>query len=541
MDSAPPIRVMIVDDHDMVRRGLSVFLRAKPDLDLVGEAGDGQEALRLCEQVRPDVVLMDLVMPRMDGASATRALRERCPQVQVIALTSFTDKGLVQEALEAGAIGYLLKTVSTDELAEAIRAAYAGRPTLAREAVQILAQAARLEELQREILSTPPDLSGLPALLERHVPLLLPQCSIEVCRFPDQTLLRHPAEAPTVAESAWQWARSLSRPRSFGAGAALPWDGQVKAAETHLLVPILEQEAGESSGCLYVLCAPDPEGTAYLLLPAVQGLAVQLAAAFGRAATRAQRQAHERVVQELALAGQIQASFLPESVPELPGWQVAARFLPARETSGDFYDFIPLPNGRLGFLVADVADKGMGAALYMALSRTLIRAYAEEHAERPDLLLSTTSQHILADTRSDLFVSAFYGILDPGSGQMDYCNAGHNPPYLLRAGASAHTEELRPTGMLLGVVPEATWNMATAQLGPGDLLLLYTDGLTDAQNARGDFFGTERVLEVAEAHRGQQAGELLQGLLSAVAKFVGQAQQFDDLTLVTLARRDLGR
>ncbi|RLC70484.1 MAG: DNA-binding response regulator [Chloroflexi bacterium] len=131
---------MIVDDHAMVRNGLAIFLKVKADLELVGEASNGTEALRVCEQARPDVILMDLVMPEMDGATTTRAIRERCPQVQVIALTSFQEKDLIREALQAGAISYLLKNVSADELAEAIRAAHAGQPTLAPEATRALIQ-----------------------------------------------------------------------------------------------------------------------------------------------------------------------------------------------------------------------------------------------------------------------------------------------------------------------------------------------------------------------------------------------------------------
>jgi NarL family two-component system response regulator LiaR len=141
MTESGPIRVMLVDDHAVVRSGLGAFLLAFDDLELVGEAGGGEEAL--CDQVQPDVVLMDLVMPGMDGATATRAIRARCPQIQVIALTSFKEKDLVQGALEAGAIGYLLKNVSADELADAIRAACAGRPTLAPEAAQALIQVTR--------------------------------------------------------------------------------------------------------------------------------------------------------------------------------------------------------------------------------------------------------------------------------------------------------------------------------------------------------------------------------------------------------------
>ena len=143
MSDAKSIRVMIVDDHTVVRSGLSTFLMASDDMELVGEAASGEQAIRLCAAAKPDVVLMDLVMPGMDGATATRLIREKCPDIQVVVLTSFKDQELVQGALQAGAIGYLLKDVSADELANAIRAAYAGKPTLATEAAQALIQATR--------------------------------------------------------------------------------------------------------------------------------------------------------------------------------------------------------------------------------------------------------------------------------------------------------------------------------------------------------------------------------------------------------------
>jgi NarL family two-component system response regulator LiaR len=135
------IRVIIVDDHTVVRTGLATFLEVSDDLDLVGQATNGREAVALCEQFQPDVILMDLVMPEMDGMTATRIIRERWPQVQVIALTSFQEQELVQDALQAGAISYLLKNVSMDDLSEAVRAAHAGRSTLAQEAIQALVRA----------------------------------------------------------------------------------------------------------------------------------------------------------------------------------------------------------------------------------------------------------------------------------------------------------------------------------------------------------------------------------------------------------------
>ncbi|MCP4543235.1 MAG: response regulator transcription factor [Chloroflexi bacterium] len=133
---------MIVDDHTMVRRGLATFLKVQTDLELIAEADDGEQALHMCEQVQPDVILMDLMMPQMDGPTATRMIRERWPHIRVIVLTSFQEKTLVREALQAGAIGYLLKNVSVDDLADAVRAAHAGRSTLAPEATQALVQAA---------------------------------------------------------------------------------------------------------------------------------------------------------------------------------------------------------------------------------------------------------------------------------------------------------------------------------------------------------------------------------------------------------------
>lgn len=160
MTGQTPIRILLVDDHDMVRRGLAVFLLAYDDLVLVGEAANGAEALDKCAALGPDVVLMDLMMPVMDGIAATRAIRTRYPDTQVIALTSFSEEKLVENALQAGAIGYLFKNVSVDDLAAAIRAARAGQPTLAPEATRVLIQKATrpaspgqdLTDREREVL-----------------------------------------------------------------------------------------------------------------------------------------------------------------------------------------------------------------------------------------------------------------------------------------------------------------------------------------------------------------------------------------------------
>jgi sigma-B regulation protein RsbU (phosphoserine phosphatase) len=246
--------------------------------------------------------------------------------------------------------------------------------------------------------------------------------------------------------------------------------------------------------------------------------------------------ANKRFEEELALAGQIQASFLPDDLPQVPGWQLTATLRPARETSGDFYDLIPLSNGQLGIVVADVADKGAGAALYMAFSWTLIRTYAAEYPTQPELVLGVANRRIMMDTHTSMFVTVFYGILDPVVGTFTYCNAGHAPPYLISAQSGDSIQTLRRTGLPLGILEDAAWEQGTVQFAPGDALVLYTDGITDAEDGERAFFGQERLLEVAEANRGQSAQDVQAALLAEVHKFVGDVPQFDDIALMVVVR-----
>jgi sigma-B regulation protein RsbU (phosphoserine phosphatase) len=248
------------------------------------------------------------------------------------------------------------------------------------------------------------------------------------------------------------------------------------------------------------------------------------------------QEANEKMERELALAGEVQASFLPRELLTIPGWQVAVTLKPSRETSGDFYDFNLLPNGRLGMLVADVVDKGAGAALFMALSWTLIRTYAAEYPTQPELVLSTVNHRILADTHADQFVTAFYGILDPATGVLVYCNAGHCPPYLISAQANNEVRALHRTGMALGVAQDVTWAQEDVQLVPGDVLVLYTDGVTEARNAQGAFFGEDRLLESVRADLGRSAQDIQDAIMADVRTFVDDAPQFDDIALAVVVR-----
>jgi serine phosphatase RsbU (regulator of sigma subunit) len=424
----------------------------------------------------------------------------------------------------------------------------------------------KLEQLGRAILNAPPDASTLPDVLKEHVSDMFPFSLIEIRLerdplFPTQTLLHHlthgirsPRDQPLASPPAWEWLRTRSDPLTCLPGETLPWEEQ-PTSDGVVVAPILDVESGEPIGGIFVSRGWRPE-TIESILPAVQSLAAQIGSALYGARVYAQTLAHQRVEQELTLAWRIQESFLPDRLPDIPGWQLAATLEPARETSGDFYDLFLLPNGRLGILIADVADKGMASALYMALSRTLIRTYAAEYDTQPELVLTAANRRILLDTRADLFVTVFYGILDPATGTLVYCNAGHNPPYLFGARNRAQqpsqngdaVKSLRRTGMALGVLEDAIWQQQDAQIDPGDALVLYTDGITDAQNAQGEFFGEQRLLEVVRAKagaqtnqgpaagQGPQAQDIEQAVKTKIRRFVGDAPQYDDITMIVVVR-----
>lgn len=241
----------------------------------------------------------------------------------------------------------------------------------------------------------------------------------------------------------------------------------------------------------------------------------------------------QRLTRELEVAQEIQASFLPESYPNLPGWDVAAYWEAARSVGGDFYDFLHLPNGHLGLIIADVADKGVPAALFMALSRTLVRVSALT-GRGPAAALERANELILSDARSDLFVTIFYAMINPASGHMIYSSAGHNPPLLLRS--DNELEILRCNGIALGVLDQIELGEKETTLHPGDLLLLYTDGITEAINAEGKEFGVERLLEEIKKVQNESAHSIIGHIDAAVKAFTAGEPPFDDMTCV-IARR----
>jgi serine phosphatase RsbU (regulator of sigma subunit)/anti-sigma regulatory factor (Ser/Thr protein kinase) len=239
----------------------------------------------------------------------------------------------------------------------------------------------------------------------------------------------------------------------------------------------------------------------------------------------------ERIAQELRVATLIQQNFLPRKLPDPDGWDVAAHYRPAREVGGDFYDFVTLPDGRLGVFTGDVTDKGVPAALVMAATRAILRATAQR-VDKPGEVLARVNEQLHPDIPARMFVTCLYGVLDLETGRFVFANAGHNLPCVGRADGAI---ESRATGVPLGMMADQTYEEAEVTLQPGETLLLYSDALPEAHNARRDMYGFPRLL--GQVGKGPRGAKLIHHLLDDLRDFAGDDwEQEDDITLVVLHR-----
>jgi len=308
---------------------------------------------------------------------------------------------------------------------------------------------------------------------------------------------------------------------------------ELKAAGVKLAVPLVSQ--GELIGVLNLgprLSEQDYSSDDRRLL---DSLAAQAAPALRVAQLVREQQAEaatrQRFEQELEVARLIQQNFLPKELPDLPGWQIAAFYRPAREVGGDFYDVIPLPDGRVGFVIGDVTDKGVPAALVMSATRSVLRASAQRLIE-PGEVLERVNEHLCPDMPEKMFVTCLYGVLDPDSGLLRFANAGHDLPYVQTTDGVI---ELRARGMPLGLMPGMAYEEKEATLDPGDSVLLHSDGVLEAHDPERDMFGAPRLKETMAQGPGGQ--EMIDHVLSSLAAFTGpDAEQEDDITMVTLQR-----
>ncbi len=255
--------------------------------------------------------------------------------------------------------------------------------------------------------------------------------------------------------------------------------------------------------------------------------------------------ARERLEQELRIARLVQQTLLPQELPTLDGWHIAAHYRPARSVGGDFYDFIRYNDGRLALVIGDVTDKGVPAALVMASTRATLRGVAYDYSSTqvalpeqnmtPGDVLARANDLICPDIPPKMFITCFYAILDPQTGLLQYANAGHDVPYVRRGN---ETLELRARGMPLGLLPGMPYEVKELQLEPGDSILFYSDGLVEAHNPEREMFGFPRLSEYVATHQGGAA--LIQSVLEDLEIFTGPNwEQEDDVTLVTLQRENI--
>jgi serine phosphatase RsbU (regulator of sigma subunit) len=271
----------------------------------------------------------------------------------------------------------------------------------------------------------------------------------------------------------------------------------------------------------------------------LQLMANQAALAIEKARLHREEIQRHRLEEELAVARQIQLSLLPAAAPVVPGWEIATCYEAAQQVGGDFYDFfwVSRPQQderRFGIVIADVTGKGVPAALFMALTRTTIRNVASGDRS-PAATLELTNELLLRDSHTDLLLTAFYALLDPDQGDLVYSNAGHNPPLYYTVATGTFTE-LSSSGLLLGVLPDMRLPGGRITIAPGDLLVLYTDGITEAMNPAMEEFGMARFRETIAAHSHRSPQEIVDAVTASIHQFAGDMPAWDDLTLVVVRR-----
>jgi len=248
----------------------------------------------------------------------------------------------------------------------------------------------------------------------------------------------------------------------------------------------------------------------------------------------------ESLERELHIGHDIQAGFLPEQIPSIKGWDIEVFFRAAKEVSGDFYDIFELSNGKFGFIIADITDKGVGAALYMALYRSLFRAYfLEKNGLDPSSknqlarAMQATNAYICANHDEPHFMTAFAGIIDPQKGILDYISAGHDHPFLLDS--NGQLIEIKPTGPLIGMLEDAEFKVKTLNMEKSAMLFLYTDGVIDLINEKEERFGASSLKNALLEKN--ESGNFVSSLVKQLDQFAGQASQFDDLTMLAITRK----
>ncbi len=601
--------LLVVDDDERRREEVCAPLRER-QLYTLSIASEVAQVWHTLATESVDLVLVDAALAAANDCALLRQVREeeQLSGIQVMVLAPAGETGLVASCLEAGANDFLFWPVNPVLLKarcdQVVRQRYL-QEQLASSVQAFEEMLALANDLQQEILPLGVALSAEKDF--NHLLTRIVEKAQAICHAEGGLLyLRTAGEELQLALAHHRSLHITWRPNSQAALSWLPVplyrpeDGQpneqnalaavalsgesLNVADIYQKTPFdfrglkfLDQAYGYRSvsslivplrnekvhGVLQLVNAQDPATgrivpfTRYHQLVA-ESLASQAALVLHNRALREQQEALHELQRELQIGREIQAGFFPEQLPQPARWEVAAHLHPAREVCGDFYDVFQLANGRLGLVVADVCGKGVGAALFMALIRSLLRAFIQQsyHVRgwRPGTAsdiralvdaVHLTNSYISQNHQHDhMFATLFMGILDPDSGRLLYVNAGHEPPLVFAPGRA--WSRLGRSGPAVGLLEEAVFTVDEAFVEPGQSLLVFTDGVTEARNASGQPFSFERLLALLESPGPAEdttagllpATALLQQIDEEVRAYTAQVEPFDDLTLLAVYHRE---
>ncbi|RII29475.1 MAG: hypothetical protein CXR30_11325 [Geobacter sp.] len=513
---------LIIDDEELVRMVLKDMFQEVGYRVL--EAADGQEGLEVFSREWPDIVLTDLNMPKMDGLTFIDHLKQISPLTPVIVISGTGNVNDVIEAIHVGAWDYITKPLQKLECLEIVLKRVLERSRLIAEnnAYQehleelVMQRTKELRDSEVRFRTLFESANDAIVLLRNERIISCNRKSLELLgcsehEFVEQTLLSFsPLKQPDGGYSEEQLKERMAKAMA-GEPQSYEWqysrhDGTFCDAEISLNRLELQED---------------------LYLQAIM-----------RDITERKKAAkallyNARINRELEIAQEIQKSLLPAHPPEMPRLQMACRWVPATHVGGDYYDFFALKEGFFDVVIADVAGHSFGSALMMAEARSVLHARVGPDYS-PGKLLEAINKLLYEDlSRAELQMSMFYGRLDTQSRMFCYANAGQSPPLLYRARDRAFVE-LDADGMLMGIHTGVCFEEQSTRMEDGDILLLYTDGLTDAENAGKAFFGVNRLCEVIASHREQHPDEIMAAIFQQLAEFTGPKPITDDLSLVIL-------